>query len=121
MEKILIADDDKEIREIIKATLSPDKFSIIEAVDGMDALQKARDEKPRLMVLDVMMPRMNGFDICRRLKEAPETAGIIIVMLTGSEKTHGEGAALLAGADHYMQKPFSPLKLLRLIDAIVPG
>ena len=121
MKKILVVDDQKEIRELVEITLRMGDYQIFQAGTGPEAIEIARREKPNLMFLDVMMPEggMDGFDVCAKLKNDPETAGITIIMLTalGQEEDKGRGSA--AGADDYFTKPFSPLKLMKKTDEIL--
>ncbi|TAJ96493.1 MAG: response regulator [Candidatus Manganitrophaceae bacterium] len=109
--KVLIVDDEEFVRQLIQIKLKFCGIETIEAGNGVDAIDKALSEKPDLILLDVMMPKMNGFEACQRLKANKETAHIPIVMLTArgdpSAKERGENA----GALEYLTKPFSPQKL----------
>src|SRR5689334_22526553 len=108
--KVLLADDDAGLRRLIGTTLGTDDFELLHAADGEEALQTARECRPELVLLDVNMPRMNGFEVCRLLKTAPETSDIKIVLLTArgneADRAHGRDA----GADDYFVKPFSPVQ-----------
>jgi CheY-like chemotaxis protein len=119
---VLIVDDDPFIRKLIMTTLEGvSTFRLLEACDGEEALQAARREGPRLVFLDIDMPRLDGIEACRRLRSLPETANATIVMLTAvSDATH-ERQAEEAGADLFLTKPFSPLDLLRLVDELGAG
>ena len=109
--KVLIVDDEEFVRQLIQIKLKFCGIETVEAGNGVDAIEKAVSEKPDLILLDVMMPKMNGFEACQRLKANQETAHIPIVMLTArgdpSAKERGENA----GALEYLTKPFSPQKL----------
>jgi CheY-like chemotaxis protein len=109
--KVLIVDDEEFVRQLIQIKLKFCGIETVEAGNGIEAIEKAASEKPDLILLDVMMPKMNGFEACQRLKAKPETAHIPIVMLTArgdpSAKERGENA----GALEYLTKPFSPQKL----------
>lgn len=109
--KVLIVDDEEFVRQLIQIKLKFCGIETVEAGNGVEAIEKAVSEKPDLILLDVMMPKMNGFEACQRLKANPETAPIPIVMLTArgdpSAKERGENA----GALEYLTKPFSPQKL----------
>jgi DNA-binding response OmpR family regulator len=100
-------------------TLDTGAYEIIEASDGEAALALAREHRPDLLLLDIMMPKLSGFEVCQALKENPATAGITIVMLTAraqeSDRTHGEET----GADDYFTKPFSPVALLRKVEDVL--
>jgi two-component system chemotaxis response regulator CheY len=116
---LLIVDDDPLIRKLIATTLeSVADYRLEQAADGFEALEQALAERPEVIFLDVDMPRLNGIEACRRLRSDPATAEATIVMLTGETGEVAEGRALQAGADHYLTKPFSPLHLLRLVDAL---
>ena len=121
MNKVLIADDDAAVRAVVRATLGEDAYEIVEAADGEDALERAREHLPDLMLLDVMMPRRSGIDVCRALKSDPRTAGIIVVMLTGRSLEEERAAGLDLGADDYFTKPFSPVALLRRVEDVLHG
>lgn len=117
--KILIADDEDALRLLACETLADEDIEIIEATDGNQALVIAQDLKPTLILLDVAMPGLTGFEVCERLKADPATKDIVIVMLTAHGQTRDRERAVSAGADHFMTKPFSPLQLLRLIGQII--
>ena len=116
---VLIVDDDPFIRRLIATTLEDVAgFELIQAADGEEALALADETKPRIVFLDVDMPRVNGIEACRRLRSDPATASATIVMLTGDSGPQAERGALAAGADLFLTKPFSPLDLLRLVDEL---
>jgi two-component system chemotaxis response regulator CheY len=116
---ILIVDDDPVIRMLITTTLRDvSGYRLEEAGDGMQALATAHREQPEIVFLDYDMPRLNGIETCRRLRSDPVTAEATIVMLTGMCGDPEQQRARAAGADLYLTKPFSPLRLLRLVDEI---
>jgi CheY-like chemotaxis protein len=116
-ERVLIVDGDPFIRAVIATTLEAVAgVEIVEAPDGIEALAKASALHPRLVFLDVDMPRLDGIETCRGLRRDPHTRGATIVMLTASDRDEVEAQALGAGADLLLTKPFSPLDLLRLVD-----
>ena len=120
MPKILIADDEPSLRLLVKATLSANKsFEIIEAVDGNEALLKAQNESPDLILLDVMMPNLSGFEVCERLKNDPKTKKTIIIMLTAKGQQSDRDWAISVGTDYFLTKPFSPIELYNLIEKIL--
>ena len=120
MSKILIADDEPSLRLLVRATLSANKsFELIEAFDGNEALSKAQKEFPDLILLDVMMPGLSGFEVCERLKNDPKTKNIIIIMLTAKGQQSDRDWAISVGTDYFLTKPFSPIELFNLIEKIL--
>ncbi len=116
---VLVVDDDPFIRKLIATTLEDvAAFDLHEAADGVEALTVADRERPTLVFLDVDMPRLNGIDACRLLREQPTTSDATIVMLTAAHGDSVERQAEEAGADLFLTKPFSPLDLLRLVDRL---
>jgi CheY-like chemotaxis protein len=116
---VLIVDDDPFIRKLIMTTLEGvSSFDLHEASDGEEAVQTARREGPRLVFLDIDMPRMDGIEACRQMRAEPVMAGAKIVMLTASSEDSARQRAAAAGADRFLTKPFSPLDLLRLVDEL---
>jgi two-component system alkaline phosphatase synthesis response regulator PhoP len=109
--KILVADDSVTVRRLVAARLVADGYEVVEAEDGEAALRLARSERPALLVLDKVMPKLDGFEVVRALREDPETAALPIVMLT--ERTSEEDVldGLGLGVEEYMPKPFSPREL----------
>lgn len=116
---VLIVDDDQFIRKLIMTTLEGvSSFELHEASDGEEAVQVARREGPRLVFLDIDMPRMDGIEACRQMRGEPSMTGSKIVMLTASADATARSRAEAAGADRFLTKPFSPLDLLRLVDEL---
>jgi CheY-like chemotaxis protein len=116
---VLVVDDEPFIRKLIATTLEDvSEFELHEAADGIEAIEVARRELPALVFLDVDMPRLNGIDVCRRLREGEATSHMTIVMLTAAHGDSVERLAEEAGADLFLTKPFSPLDLLRLVDRL---
>ena len=114
---LLIADDDPWLRAVVKATLADDRFQQLEATNGTDAVALARQARPAVAILDLDMPGMNGIEVCRALRADPSTRGCFIVILTGSSGVGDRERAFAAGANTYLEKPFSPLQLMGLIDS----
>lgn len=111
MARILVAEDERDIRELIAFSLRLADFEVVLTQDGEEAIERASREKPDLILLDVRMPRMSGYETCRRLKADPATSEIPIVFLSakGQEKEIEEG--LDSGALEYIVKPFAPDEL----------
>ena len=119
MNTILIADDEESLRLLIRSTLESAELTLLEAGDGVTALEMARQELPDLILLDWMMPGKTGLEVARELRADPRTAAIAILMLTamGQEKDRKE--ALAAGVQAFLVKPFSPLELLERVQAVL--
>lgn len=118
--KILVVDDEKDIVDILKYNLQKEnEFEVITAFDGKEALEKAVSEKPNLIILDIMMPELNGFDVCKRLKIEPVTSKIPVIFLTAKENEIDEIIGLELGADDYIQKPISPRKVLARVKSVI--
>jgi two-component system chemotaxis response regulator CheY len=116
---VLVVDDDPFIRSLILTTLEDvAHFALFQAADGVEALEVARAERPRLVFMDIDMPRLDGISACRALRADPATAGATIVMLTASAEDSSRRRAEQAGADLFLTKPFSPLDLLRMVDRL---
>jgi two-component system phosphate regulon response regulator PhoB len=118
MRTLLIAEDEEGIRALVKMTLARNKYEILEAVDGEEALALAREHRPELILLDVMMPGLSGFEVCRALKDDPITAQATVVMLSARTQEADREQGMASGADDYFTKPFSPIALLRKIDEV---
>ncbi len=117
--KVLIADDEQNIVISIEFLLRREGFEVVVASDGEAALVKARAEKPDLVLLDVMMPKMNGFDVCQALRADPELAGMRVLMLTAKGRETEVSKGLGLGADAYMTKPFSTKELVAQVRALL--
>lgn len=118
-EKVLIVEDEEDIRELIHFHLFKNKYSVVEAANGEDALNTAKAEKPALILLDIMIPKVDGLEVCRRLKADPETSGakIIFISAKGEEEDIVKGLEL--GADDYISKPFSPKVLMARVKTVL--
>ncbi len=108
----LIADDDPDILLLISLTLERDGYEVMTAANGLAAFQSALDRVPHLVVLDLMMPGIDGCEVTRRLREEEATRNVPILILTAFAEESQTANALAAGADAYMRKPFSPRQLL---------
>mgnify|MGYP001310985943 CR=1 FL=1 len=117
--KVLIADDEPNIVISLEFLLRREGFEVLVAVDGEEALAKAREEKPDLVLLDVMMPKMNGFDLCQALRADHDLAGMRIVMLTAKGRETEVSKGLGLGADAYVTKPFSTKELVAQVRSLL--
>jgi diguanylate cyclase (GGDEF)-like protein len=111
-EAILVVDDDPDIARFVEVNLRSAGYEVSVAGDGEEALQKADDLHPDLVLLDVMMPRIDGFEVAQRLRKNPKTANTSIIMLTAKALSTDKVLGLTAGADDYIIKPFDPIELL---------
>ncbi len=117
--EILSIEDEPDIRELLKVTLEADGFRVISAATGEQGLQMARTEKPSLILLDLMLPKVSGLDICREIRADPEIAAIPILMLTAKATETDKVVGLEVGADDYVIKPFSPRELTARVKALL--
>jgi two-component system alkaline phosphatase synthesis response regulator PhoP/two-component system response regulator VicR len=122
---ILAVDDEPNIRRLLEVNLQRAGYQVTTASDGQDALEKFSRARPDLVLLDVMMPRIDGFEVLRRLKADPGTAAVPILMLTANAQDADIFNGLRSGADFYLTKPFNPTELLmwvkRVLDAPATG
>jgi two-component system phosphate regulon response regulator PhoB len=117
--KILVVDDEPEAVELVEFNLKQAGYAVSTAADGAEALKKARAQPPDLIVLDVMLPEMDGFEICKTLRLEPITARVPVIMLTAKAAEIDRVLGLELGADDYLTKPFSPRELLLRIKKIL--
>lgn len=116
---ILVADDEQDIRELVAYRLSRSGYRIIEARDGEEAFQLAADQALDMAVLDVMMPRLNGFDLTQRLRHTPATERLPILLMSASVQEADISRGFAAGADGYLTKPFTPDQLLTRVREVL--
>ncbi|MCS7251085.1 MAG: response regulator [Anaerolineae bacterium] len=119
MAKILIAEDEKDIRELIAFTLEFGGFDVITAINGQEAVELARQHRPDLIILDVRMPKMTGYEACRVLKSQEETRAIPVVFLSAKGQESEIRQGMEAGADAYILKPFAPDELIQQVHMIL--
>jgi two-component system alkaline phosphatase synthesis response regulator PhoP len=117
--KILVVDDDAELVELVCFNLKQAGYAVGTAFDGVEALKKARSLEPDLIVLDVMMPELDGFAVCEILRRDSTTASIPIMMLTALSSELGRMAGLGSGASDFLTKPFSPRLLVARIEELL--
>jgi len=116
---ILVVEDEEDILELVSYNLNKEGYQVTRAMSGEKALQCVDDDPPHLILLDLMLPELDGLEVCRRLKRDPETAVIPIVMLTAKGEESDIVAGLELGADDYVTKPFSPRVLVARIRAVL--
>jgi DNA-binding response OmpR family regulator len=114
---VLVVDDDDMIRRLVRLVLEADDLEVVEAPNGDVALEKVASAHPSIMVLDIMMPGINGVEVCRRVDHTQ----VKVVVLTARDDAELEDECREAGADAFLTKPFSPDALLELIDTLVPA
>jgi two-component system, OmpR family, alkaline phosphatase synthesis response regulator PhoP len=119
MSKILIVDDEQDIVELLSYNLEKEGFSTVKAYDGETALKLVKTQKPKLIILDLMLPKVNGLDVCREIRHDPATANIPIIMLTAKADEVDKIIGLEIGADDYMTKPFSVKELVARVRTIL--
>ena len=117
--KILVVEDEPDIRELVRYNLEQNGFRVAEANDGEEALRKVAEEKPALVILDLMLPQGDGLEVCRALRGQRETADLPIVMLTAKAAEVDRVLGLEFGADDYVTKPFSPRELVARVRAVL--
>lgn len=119
--KILIADDEPNIVISLEFLMKREGFEVAVAVDGDEALEKVESFRPDVLLLDVMMPKKSGFEVCEILRAAPEHAGLLIVMLTAKGRDTEVAKGLALGADAYVTKPFSTKDLVARVRELLQG
>jgi DNA-binding response OmpR family regulator len=112
---ILVVDDEKMIRNLLNINLTKEGYNVIEAVDGLEAVELATEKKPDLILLDVMIPKLDGLSVCKRIKN---TMNVPILMVTAKDSEVDKILGLELGADDYVTKPFSPAELTARVDAL---
>jgi two-component system alkaline phosphatase synthesis response regulator PhoP len=117
--KILIVDDEKDVREILEYNIQKDGYKVYTAKNGEDALEIVRNKSPHLIVLDVMMPVMDGFQTCSKIRELPRNEKTIIVFLSARSEDYSQISGFEAGGDDYVTKPVNPKVLLSRIKALL--
>ena len=116
LRKLLLIDDEPDLREMVKTRLEANKYKVITAGDGTEGLEKAKIEKPDLILLDIMMPGMDGFEVLQKLKQDSETINIPVIVLTAKGELESIFKARDSGSTDYIIKPFETEELLRLIE-----
>ncbi|MCF6360246.1 MAG: response regulator transcription factor [Cyclobacteriaceae bacterium] len=115
--KILIVDDDEDILDLLSYNLSKEGYQVFKAQDGVEALEVAKQKLPELIILDIMMPRMDGVEACRLMREEPELSKSHIIFLTARVEEYSEVAAFDSGADDFISKPIKPRALLSRVNS----
>lgn len=119
--QIVLVDDEPNIRETVAFILEAEGFDVVTAADGVEGLERVRAVKPKVVLLDVMMPRMDGYEVCQAIRADPELQGVFILILTAKGQKADELKALEVGADLYMSKPFDDEVVLQVIQDVFEG
>ena len=119
MGRVLVVDDDEVIRRLIAVNLQLEGFEVETAVDGRDCLDKVTDIDPDVITLDVMMPRLDGWETAVQLRECPDTAHIKVVLITARAQEDDKTRGVRVGADAYLTKPFDPNEMIRVVRDLV--
>ncbi len=117
--KILLVDDEADILELLEYNLEQEGFEVVKAMDGEEAVALAKKEKPDLVLLDIMMPRMDGIEACRQIRALPGLESVYVIFLTARSEEYSELAGFDVGADDYISKPIKPRVLLSRIHAVL--
>ena len=119
MAKILIAEDERDIRELVNFSLQFGGFTVVQAANGAEAVELARKELPDLILMDVRMPKMTGYEACRQMKALPELRDTPVVFLSAKGQEGEIQTGLEAGAEEYILKPFAPDELVKQVQAVL--
>src|SRR5437867_12803008 len=117
--RVLLVEDEQDVAELIRYNLTKEGYDVVISGNGNDALRLAREHRPDVILLDIMVPQVNGWEVCRRLKKDPELATIPVIMVSGRVEEGDKVAGFAVGADGYVTKPFSPRELIARIRAVL--
>jgi DNA-binding response OmpR family regulator len=117
--KILVVDDEIYIVHILDFSLGMEGYEVITALDGEQALEKLHSERPDLIVLDIMMPKLDGYEVCKAIKSNPQTRHVPVILLSAKGRNVDQKMGFDVGADDYITKPFSPRKLVERINQLL--
>jgi CheY-like chemotaxis protein len=117
--RILVVDDDDVIRQLITVNLELEGFDVVQAVDGLDALEKVKEANPQVVTLDVMMPRLDGWEAAARLRADPQTAHVKVILLSARAQEADLQRGERIGVDAYLTKPFDPDELIETVRRLV--
>ena len=117
--KVLVVDDEEYIQHILNFSFGAEGYDVVTAADGEEGIKKAKSEKPDIIVLDIMMPKMDGYEACKRLKTDPSTKSIPVILLTAKGREVDRKLGSQAGADDYVVKPFSPGRLIERVEGMM--
>ena len=119
--KVLIVDDDPVIQLLLRVNMEMEGFDVVTAADGEEGLRLANDTRPDIMLLDVMMPKLDGFEVLKQIRIREETRELPVILLSAKATARDEHAGLTAGANEYMTKPFDPPDLIERVKKLLAG
>jgi two-component system alkaline phosphatase synthesis response regulator PhoP len=117
--KILVIEDDPAISRLVDYSLRHEGFEVITAANGLDGIRKAHNEHPDLLILDVMLPGIDGFEVCHRLRSEPDTAKLLILMFSAKAQEIDKSTGLKLGADDYLPKPAAPAEIINRVNKLL--
>jgi len=117
--RVLVVEDEPDVAELLRYNLQKEGWAVLTVANGAEALRRAREARPDVILLDIMVPQLNGWEVCRRLKQDAETRAIPVIMVTGRVEEGDKVLGFELGADDYVTKPFSPRELIARIRAVV--
>ena len=117
--RILVVDDEINVVKSLTFVLSKEGYDVSSAADGEEAMAKIKELKPDLVFLDIMMPKKNGYEVCTEMRSDPGLSGIYVIMLTAKSQEVDKGKGLNAGADEFIVKPFSPLRVVERVKELL--
>lgn len=117
--KVLVVDDEEYIQHILNFSFVAEGYDVVTASDGEEGVSKAKDEKPDVIVMDIMMPKMDGYEACKQIKTDPQTKDIPVILLTAKGRDADRKLGTEVGADDYVVKPFSPGRLIERVEGIM--
>jgi len=119
VKKILVIEDDPATSRLVEYTLKHEGYQVLTAANGLDGIRKALNEAPDLIILDVMLPGLDGFEICHRLRSEPDTAKLPILMFSAKAQEMDKNTGLLVGADDYLTKPAAPASIVSHVEVLL--
>ena len=119
--RVLVVDDDRVIQQLLEVNLELEGYEVKRAENGEEALKLVREFKPDVMLLDVMMPKLDGREVCRRIKADPKTAHVPVIFLSARAQDMDVNSGLELGASAYITKPFDPVDLLQTVERVLAG
>lgn len=119
IKKILVVEDDPVALRLIEYTLGQGGYQVVTAANGLEGMRKAKQEAPDLIILDVMLPGLDGFEVCHRLRSDPETAHVPIMMLSAKAQEVDKATGLKTGADYYLVKPAAPSEIMNQVETLL--